>query len=178
MTRPSRIVLVVACLAALAVPAALFAPAAVDAATAPPLRLRTPPHGGYSVRLPTNWRFRDASYPSDHATHLWWNPVDPLQKLEVVLSACVGCATRNLDPYQPNPRGLVPTGATAVRLSIWTYAYQIYGSDNPFPDNGVVTVTHDSRGRVNGWARADLWLPRSQHALATTILNSFRISGS
>jgi hypothetical protein len=43
---------------------------------------RSPPGGGYTVALPASWQFRNASYPSDHATHLWYDPAHPLEKMQ------------------------------------------------------------------------------------------------
>jgi hypothetical protein len=140
----------------------------------PPLKRFSPPHGGYSVLLPSNWLFIDASYPSDHATHLWWAPRNALMKLEVVVSGCVGCAS--IDNYKvPNPAGLVPPGAIGKqRINKWEDAYQSYGTDDPYPDNGIVIVTHQG-SRITGWARFDLWLPASEHTTASAILNSVRL---
>jgi hypothetical protein len=147
-------------------------------AAAQPLVLHrvSPPHGGYSVLLPTGWRFRDASYPSDHATHLWYQPSNALLKMSVVLSDCVGCVSQNLDDTKPNPRGELPQGVVSTyRISKWVLAYEAFSSDDPYPDNGMVIVTH--RGaRVTGSVIVGLWLPQRQHALATTILNSFHIT--
>lgn len=128
---------------------------------------------GYSVRLPAAWRFKNASYPSDHATHLWWNPSNALAKMEVVLSACVGCVSKNLDGKTPNPRGELPQGAIRHVINPYTLGFLTYSSDDPYPDNGVIYVTH-AGSRITGSVIVHLWLPKSQHALATRILNSFR----
>ena len=42
--------------------------------------------------------------------------------------------------------------------------------------NGIAIVTRQN-GRIDGYVSVELWLPPSQHALATTILNSFRLAG-
>jgi len=152
---------------------------ALAAPSTAPLRRVSPPHGGgYSLLLPSNWHFRDASYPSDHFTHLWYLPSNPLLKLEVVGSGCVGCVSKNLNPRIPDPTGELPQGvASSYRISPWVLAYTNYASDDPYPDNGLIIVTR-YKGTVSGYERFDLWLPASQHKLATTILNSVKVAGA
>ena len=126
----------------------------------------------YSVELPIGWHFKNESYPSDHATHLWSDPADARRKLEVVLSGCVGCASRGT---QPNPIGGLPAGVLSkLSLSRWEVAFTARGGGDPYPDNGIVIVLH--RGsHVEGYVQVQLWLPASEHSAATTILNSFRL---
>ena len=147
---------------------------AAGAASTVALKRVSPPGGGYRVELPSTWRFANASYPSDHATHLWFDPADALRKMLVVLSGCVGCAETN---GHPNPRAGVPAGATNVkRLSASEDAFQNFTDDDPWVANGVSIVIRQN-GRIDGYASVELWLPPAQHALATTILNSFRLPG-
>jgi hypothetical protein len=137
------------------------------------LKRVSPPGGGYSVELPSTWRFANASYPSDHATHLWFDPVNALRKMLVVLSGCVGCAETG---DKPNPAAGVPPGATrVVHLGASEDAFQNFTDDDPWVANGISIVTRH-RGRIDGYVSVELWLPPSQHALATTILNSFRLA--
>lgn len=139
-----------------------------------PLTWRTGPRSAYRVKLPTTWRFRDASYPSDHATHLWYEPSNPLRKMLVTLSGCIGCVSTN-NYTTPNPRGELPGDATTTyRLTPWKLAFSGFGTDDPYPSNGFVEVTHTSRG-IDGSVIVELWLPQSQHLVATAILNSFTV---
>lgn len=138
------------------------------------LKRVAPPGGGYRVELPGTWRFKNESYPSDHATHLWFDPADPLRKMVVVLSGCTGCAETN---GGPNPAGGVPQGAiNVIRLSGSEDAFQARTHGNPWVANGISIVSR-YHGRIDGFVRVELWLPPRQHRLATTILNSFRVSG-
>lgn len=158
-------------IAVLACGVAFAAPAGASALS---LKRVSPPGGGYSVKLPSTWRFANASYPSDHATHLWFDPANALRKMVVVLSGCVGCAETD---GRPNPAAGVPPSATDVtRLSTSEDAFQDFSDDDPWVANGISIVTRQD-GRIDGYVSAELWLPRSQHALATTILNSFRLGG-
>jgi hypothetical protein len=148
------------------------APAAAPSAA---LARVAPPGGGYSVELPPAWRFANASYPSDHATHLWFDPANALRRMIVVLSGCVGCAERN---GAPNPEGGVPAGAThVVRLSASEVAFeQFTAADDPWLANGISVVMRQ-HGAIVGYATAEVWLPPAQHPLATAILNSFKLAG-
>lgn len=146
----------------------------IPSTSATSLRWVSPPGGSYSVMLPANWVFRNASYPSDHYTNLWYAPGDVLSKLEVVGSGDVGAVSVNANPGEPYPQGDLPTGVTTThKFSRWVLGYQAYTNDDPYPDNGLIVILHPN-GEVNGYVRADLWLRSSEHALATTILNSFK----
>jgi hypothetical protein len=161
-------------LVVIAVLASAVALAAPASASAPSLKRVSPPGGGYSVKLPSTWRFANASYPSDHATHLWFDPANALRKMLVVLSGCVGCAESH---GRPNPAAGVPQYATHVtRLSASEDAFQNFTDDDPWTANGISIVIRQD-GRIDGYASVELWLSPSQHALATTILNSFRLAG-
>ena len=159
------------CVAALLACGSAASGVAAGAACSPLARV-SPPRGGYSVELPRTWRFANASYPSDHATHLWFDPANALRKMLVVLSGCAGCAQRN---GQPDPGAVVPAGATSVRrLSASTVAFQDFTADDPWVANGVAIVVRQN-GAIDGYVTVELWLPARQHALATTILNSLRL---
>ena len=137
-----------------------------------PLARVSPPNGGYSVELPRSWRFANASYPSDHATHLWFDPANALRKMLVVLSGCAGCAQKH---GRPDPEAAIPAGATSVRrLSPSAAVFQDFTADDPWVANGIAFVVRQN-GVIDGYATVELWLPASRHALATTILNSFRL---
>jgi hypothetical protein len=155
--------------------AAGAAPRAPAAAQSAALRRVSPPGGGYSVELPATWRFADASYPSDHSTHLWFDPANALRRMIVVLSGCVGCAERD---GGPNPDAGVPAGSIhVIRLSATEAAFQQFTSaDDPWLANGIsIVMRHD--GAIDGYASVELWLPPAQHSLATTILDGFELSG-
>ena len=147
------------------------------AASFPALKWRTGLRGFYTVPLPVTWRFKDASYPSDHATQLWYDPANPLKKLGVVVSGCVGCVSRHnyTDPY---PQGELPQGVTGTyRISPGKLAFTAYATDDPYPENGMVIVTRHGRA-ISGSIILQLWLPASQHKLATYILDNFAAKGN
>lgn len=151
--------------------------AGVGSATAalPPLHRVSSPSRLYSLLLPAGWRFDNVSYPSDHATDLWWTPADPLARAVIVLSGCVGCVSAANDTT-PNPAGAVSNATSTHRLSREAIAFAgpYDQAEADYQDDGIVIVT-EKRGRINGYIRVDLWLPANQHALATAILNSFRV---
>jgi len=63
-----------------------------------------------------------------------------------------------------------------IRLSATEDAFQNFTYDDPWTANGISLVMQQ-RGQIDGYVSVELWLPPSQHALATTILNSFRVLG-
>lgn len=146
------------------------------AAAVPALHRVYPAGRAYSLLLPHGWRFRDVSYASDHATNLWWTPADPLARVVIVLSGCVGCVAAGVGKQTPNPAGAVPDALSTYRISPDEIAFAgpYDQAEANYSDNGIVIV-ETTRGHIDGYVRADLWLPTSQHALATAILNSFRI---
>jgi hypothetical protein len=139
------------------------------------LRRVSPPHGGFSIELPSDWRFLDASYPSDHATYYWYDPHDAFAKLRVIGSGCVGCVTKNNDGVTPNPSGEMPQYATVTARSD-PYVLSFDDFDTPYSGKGMVVVTH--RGSdVTGSLILELWLPEKDAAETTQILASFRSGG-
>jgi hypothetical protein len=134
----------------------------------------TAPAGAYSLLLPHGWRFRNVSFPSDHASELWWTPQDPLDRLVVTLSGCVGCvSTAN---GAANPAGAIPDAVATTRLNASEIAFTgpVDSAEPGYGDTGVVLVTC-TRGRVDGYIRIDLWLPPREQALAVRITRSLRL---
>jgi hypothetical protein len=177
---PEEIRISVMRLARLALVALALVFAAAPFATAgsgfPPLKWRSGAHGFYDVPLPASWRFKNASEPSDHATYLWFDPTNPLRKLRITISGCVGCvSTHNYTVSYP--QGELPPGVTSTyRISPGKLAFTAYSTDDPYPDSGVVIVTrHD--GAISGSIILQLWLPDSEHKLATYILDNFAARG-
>lgn len=146
---------------------------ATAAAAQPRLVWRTGRYNSYRVVLPSTWRYRNASYPSDHSTYLWYDPANALRKLLITVSGCIGCVETNFDAHRPNPKGELPSYATGLYwISPWKLAFSGYVADDPYQANGLVVVLN-RKGNVSGSEIAELWLPASQHSLATRILNSF-----
>jgi hypothetical protein len=159
--------------AVVAVAAWLTLGAIGGASAGAPLKRDSPPGGGYTVELPPTWRFANASYPSDHATHLWFDPANALRKLLVVVSGCA-CAGPN---GRPDPTVGVPANPLhVVRLSRTEDAFQFSTADDPWVANGL-SIDILRNGRPAGYASVELWLAPREHALARTILNSFRLTG-
>jgi serine/threonine protein kinase len=128
----------------------------------------SPPSDSYSILLPSDWTYQSGGGSTD----LWIGPV-PNERLQVVTSSCAACVS---DGTRPNPSGAgVPQGTfSSTKLNSEALAYEANTEGNPFPDNGVDVVTTDGY-TVTGYAEADLWLPSSEHAEATKILDSFSL---
>lgn len=125
---------------------------------------------GYSIAVPSSWKYVDASIPSDHSTFLYTDPNNALRKLQVVVSGCSGCVMNVQDTNDTSlhPENVVPQGASTYRISQRKIAFETYTDGEPYPDNGIIIAATD------GYVEADLWLPDSEHATATRILNSFQ----
>jgi len=136
------------------------------------LKSFSPPGNGFSIQLPSDWKFRDASYPSDHSTYYWYDPHDAFAKLEVIGSGCVGCVTKNNDGVTPDPSGEVPQGAT-ITANADPYVTSFNTFDTPYTVKGLVVVTHRGAGVTGSWI-VELWLPDKKQAEATEILASFQ----
>ncbi len=141
---------------------------------------------GFTIDLPNNWTFTNETYPSDHSTYLWTDPADQLSRVEVTASGCVGCVSNvnggdnEILPAEALPSGA--TGSTSISTCKVGYVATYSGDDtatsvppDSYPDNGLVVVI-DMGGRPDGYFRVDLWLPAGQHALASSILNSFALT--
>ena len=137
------------------------------------LKRITVPKSKMTIELPGNWRFRDATYPSDHATLFWYDPHDAFAKVEMVISGCVGCVSypEKNDYTTPDPRAEVPQFAT-VQRSADPYIAPFHLFDAPYEDDGTVIVLH--RGStIAGSVVLQVWLPAKKQAEATQILASF-----
>lgn len=130
------------------------------------------PSGGWKVGIPASWKFKDASYPSDHSTWFWTDLSDHRSKLRVVLSGCVGCVSKNFDGVTPNPRADLPTGAV-VTAAPNRYTILYSKASSPYPDEGKIVVMRQGR-QITGSLIADVWLPKGESAEAAQILDSFR----
>jgi hypothetical protein len=139
---------------------------------APPLVVRHSREAPFTLKVPAAWVYKDATYPSDHSTEFWRAP-GGRWRVEVRVSACVGCAqppscVLKGTGCRPAPELLVPVkGARVVKLDRWRVRYE------KGTRSGLVVVLRDAKG-VAGFARVDVYL-RSR-SVARAILASFRIS--
>lgn len=130
----------------------------------------------HEVRLlvPDGWRFKNASYPSDHATYKLWDPGDIDRHITVIVSACYGCVMNSSDspaPAQAIPvRGLI----SRQRIDPWTLYYTGSWGDYLYANRGVVLLKHQDSEYDGVWARADVWLPRDERRIANRIIASLR----
>ncbi len=170
--------LVVAAL--LAAAAALSVAAGVPSPKGDGLVWRNSRAAGFSVKLPADWRYRNASYPSDHSTEYWTDPDDARSRLKVEVSRCVGCVQPTScvlsgTGCRPAPENLVPATATQrTKLDRWRVRFVARSAGNPYPDRGLVVVRHQGE-EIAGFALVQLWLPAAEKRLADRILASFRI---
>src|SRR5689334_17645859 len=87
-----------------------------EASAADRLVTRYSREAGFVVRVPADWLYRNASYPSDHSTELWTSPADKASRLKVEVSGCVGCVEPRSCVLEnkgcrPAPENIVPARA-------------------------------------------------------------------
>jgi hypothetical protein len=160
---------------------AMAPPAGGGGVAEPPLKQVSPPHGGYRVDIPRTWRFVDASYPSDHSTHIWYDPANPLKRLIVVRSACAGCIAGITD-FRRMSEAKIRSHLPGHPLRIWIdgplrVRFLSYDTDpwnNVYPDNGLFLVGHDIGSFKSLPAiYVHLWLPQRERSTALRILKNF-----
>ena len=138
---------------------------------------------GFTVKVPADWRYQDATYPSDHSLERWTDPHDARTRLQVEVSACVGCVQPascilNGTGCGPAPRQVVPVKTVSTRqIDRWTLRFVARTAGTPYPDRGLVAIIH--RGNdIRGFALAQVWLPAAKSRLADAILGSFRLGAA
>ena len=163
-----------------AVTAAVALAGSVGAAPMPGgLVVQTGQAGGFSVPVPSGWRYKNASYPSDHSTEFWTDPTNAKSKLEVQVSGCIGCVERNSCVLHntgcgPYPEGLVPKGTISKRkLSPWREQFTAKNSASPYLDRGLVVIQHQG-SKIEDWAYVEIWVPASEASTASSMLAGFK----
>jgi hypothetical protein len=135
---------------------------------------------GFVVRVPADWRYRNASYPSDHSTELWTSPADPASRLKVEVSGCVGC----IEPRscilenracRPAPGNIVPARVVSKqKLDRWRVRYVARPKSSRYLERGLVSIVHQGSD-IRGFALARVWVPAAKARLGDAILTSFRL---
>lgn len=134
------------------------------------LTSRGPVHG-FTVEIPRGWKHKDETYPSDHSTDVFYDPAHPASKLVLINSGCAGCAGES----KRSPLNVLPEGAFNAKLmgkDAATYQRRMHGG--PYLGNGVAYIPKNPAQSGPGYVTAEIYLPASQHDLATAILNNIR----
>jgi hypothetical protein len=137
-------------------------------------------HNGFRVKVPAGWRYKNASYPSDHSTELWTSPGDRASRLEVEVIACVGCVeprscTLSNTGCRPAPEAALPAHVLSKqRLDRWRIAYVERDPASRYPVHGEVAIVHEG-SHIRGFALARAWLPQAQAATARAVIASFTL---
>ena len=159
-------------------PATTTAPPPTTAATATPPTLAVDtrlvetsvPGRSFSILVPRNWQFSQIGTDPNNLVWQWSDPNNPARTLRIAESTCSACVH---DPTTGAPapeRALNPADGTPMihRINSHKIAFSRTTPQSPYPDNGVVII------RPVGYIQADLWLPESEHHMATVMLNSFK----
>jgi len=151
----------------------------IAAPSAGGLVVRASKVAGFSVPVPSGWRYKNASYPSDHSTEFWTDPANAKSKLEVQDSGCLGCVQRESCTLHntgcgPYPEGLVPKGTISKRkLSPWREQFTARNSASPYLDRGLVVIRHHG-SQIEDWAYVEIWVPDSEASIANSMLAGFK----
>jgi hypothetical protein len=141
---------------------------------------RTSREVGFRVKVPATWRYRDATYPSDHSTEYWTSPKDARSRLKVEVSGCVGCVQPQScvlggTGCRPAPENILPGGVTSKRkLDRWRIRYVAKNASSPYPVRGLVAIVH-AGGDIRGFALAQVWVPQAQARTADAVLSSLTL---
>jgi hypothetical protein len=144
------------------------------------LVVRSSKLGGFTVPVPAGWRYRNASYPSDHSTEYWTDPADPKTKLEVIVSACIGCVekpscTLHETGCGPYPVALVPNGTISKRhVGRWSERFTARNALSPYLLRGIVAIRHHGSSIID-WAYVELWVPQADAKIASSMLAGFKL---
>ncbi len=136
---------------------------------------------GFVVSVPSSWKYRNASYPSDHTTELWTDPQNAKRKLEVQVSGCVGCVERTSCVLRnvgcgPYPAQVLPAATIQKRMiGRWSVRFIARDSNSPYLIYGLVTIRHKGSS-IEDWAYAEVWVPATDAPVAGAILSSFRFT--
>ncbi len=144
------------------------------------LAWRSSHEAGFRVKVPAGWRYKDATYPSDHSTELWTSPGDPRSKLKVEVSACVGCVepqscTLSGTGCRPAPETVLPAGVVSkTKIDRWRIRYVARNASSRYPVHGLVSIVHVG-DEIRGFALAQAWLPAAKAHTADAMLSSFTL---
>jgi hypothetical protein len=138
-------------------------------------------HNGFRVKVPAGWRYRNATYPSDHSTEIWTSSADRASRLDVEVSACVGCVEprscvlSNTSCGVPAPEAALPAHVLSKRrLDRWRIAYVARDPGSPYPVHGEVAIVHEG-SHIRGFALARVWLPAAEAGTADAVIGSFTL---
>jgi hypothetical protein len=129
--------------------------------------------GQASILVPAGWAFADESIPSDHGDEIFYDPVNPAARIEIMGSGCEGCIE---DINDPNPVRQAKLGLPGDTVGYYLYrqglsaGFQETNADG-YAVNGVVAAT-GTDDDPTGYVIYRVSLPEADTALATKILNS------
>jgi hypothetical protein len=144
-------------------------------AAAPPtvgaLSLQT---GKRSIKLlvPAGWKFTWIDAGGSGSSSTWTNPHDPNEKIDGTTGVEVGSWWETDGVAGSiNPRGFLPAGAHIDRVNRTTFLYSV-DEPNGYRIDGV-WIADLYQGLPYDFVSAQVELPASLHATATTIVNRF-----
>jgi hypothetical protein len=185
-----RLARIIAALISIATAGAALSIAMTTGAFAATPNFKVVSGSGYSLKLPVSWRYwREENYGANAIAYFYYDPSIRWSVMTVMPDAdggglCSPFQAHTLDletPVEDNlnfPVERPPSAGGYHQLSRTKLAFEGIVDPDPLPDNGlVIAIPPVTNGcYVQEWWRIDLWLPESDHALATTILDSVNVS--
>jgi hypothetical protein len=159
---------------------AAFAGTTVSATAGGGLVWRSSKAAAFRIRVPADWRYRNATYPSDHSTEYWTSPTDRRARLKVEVSGCVGCVEPSScvlkgTGCRPAPENILPAGVLSrTKLDRWRVRYVARTTGTQYLDRGLIAIVH-AGGEIRGFALVQVWVPGAQASVAAAMLASFSV---
>lgn len=132
---------------------------------------------GYSFELPNGWSYWRNEMGANWVEYFYRDPAIPWTAMTIEPDGCSCClrdrSTNKLDLES----ALTPIVTGTYQLSPYKLGFAATIDPDPLPDNGlVIAIPPVTQGCVRTWWRVDVWLPTRDHAQATAILNSVKVT--
>jgi hypothetical protein len=149
----------------------------VSATDASPSEFHVVSGRGYSFDLPNGWSYWRKEMGANWVEYFYRDPAIAWSAVTIEPDGCSCClrdpTTNTLDLES----ALGPVVNSTYQVSPDELAFSATIDPDPLPDNGVViAIPPVNQGCVRTWWRVDAWLPGRDHADATTILNSVKVT--
>ena len=132
---------------------------------------------GYSFELPNGWSFWRKEMGANWVEYFYRDPAIAWSVMTIEPDGCSCCLRDPSNNKLDLEFALGPVVTATHQLSPTELAFSATIDPDPLPDNGlVIAIPPVTQGCVRTWWRIDVWLPASDHAQATKILNSVKVT--
>jgi len=129
--------------------------------------------GARSTKLlvPEGWKLSTIDAGGSGSSSTWTNPANPKEQIEGATGVEIG-SWWETDGVKGSIKAELPAGAQIHRVNYTTFLYHYDASGGGYPIDGVWIAEVAADGPY-GYVLAQVQLPSTLHATATTILNRF-----